>query len=81
MVVTEQFLHSLFSFIDSLYFEEKVISPDEAEDLIKVVSWIIDKSLNESNIQYVIKNLRSFKPHIDEKAVNSVINQFRILCG
>lgn len=81
MVIKEEFLHSLFSFIDSLYFKEKIISPDEAEDLIKVVSWIIDKSLNESNIQYVIKNLRSFKAHIDEKAVNSVINQFRILCG
>lgn len=81
MLVTEEYLYSLFSFIDSLYFTEKLITPDEAEDLSKTVSWIIDKSLNESNIQYVIKNLRSYKNHIDEKAVNSVINQFRILCG
>lgn len=33
-------LNSLFSFIDFLYYKEQKITSEEAEDLIKTISWI-----------------------------------------
>lgn len=81
MIVTEDIINQLLREIDVLYFEEKLITPQQADDLSDSVKWILGKSLNESNISYVIDTLRSFKKIMNQDAVSSVIKSFRRICG
>lgn len=81
MTVTDDMLNPLLRELDVMYFEEKVLTADEADDLTKCIVWIIGRNLNESNIQYVVESLRGFKTVIKEQTVNKVIKNFRALCG
>ena len=63
-----------------MYIESK-LKVNEAEDLSDCINWIKNKSLNESNINYVIENLRSYKKFISKEHVCKVINEFRKICG
>lgn len=81
MIVTEDIINQLLREIDVLYFEERLITPQQADDLSDSVKWILGKSLNESNISYVIDTLRSFKKTMSQDAVSSVIKSFRRICG
>ena len=81
MIVTEDIINQLLREIDVLYFEERLITPQQADDLSDSVKWILGKSLNESNISYVIDTLRSFKKTMSQDAVSSVIKSFRKICG
>lgn len=81
MIVTEDIINQLLREIDVLYFEERLITPQQADDLSGSVKWILGKSLNESNISYVIDTLRSFKKIMNQDAVSSVIKSFRRICG
>jgi hypothetical protein len=81
MIVTEDIINQLLREIDVLYFEERLITPQQADDLSDSVKWILGKSLNESNISYVIDTLRSFKKIMNQDAVSSVIKSFRRICG
>lgn len=81
MIVDESLLNPLLREIDVMYYSEGVLKADEADDLTKCVVWLIGKSLNESNIQFVVESLRGYKTVIDERLVNRVIKNFRALCG
>lgn len=81
MIVDESLLNPLLREIDVMYYSEGVLKADEADDLTKCVVWIIGKSLNESNIQFVVESLRGFKSVINERTVNRVIKNFKSLCG
>lgn len=81
MTVTDDMLNPLLRELDVMYYEEKVLTADEADDLTKCIVWIIGRSLNESNIQYVVESLRGFKTVIKEQTVSRVIKNFRALCG
>jgi len=81
MIVTDELLHPLLREIDAYYYTDKVITPQEADDLITAVTWIVGKEKLESNIQQVIRELRGLKTVIDEKTVSKVINGFRKICG
>ena len=61
MIATEEMLWPLLRDVDSLYYKEKILKSDEAEDIVKFIMWIIGKNLSETNIQHVIANLRSYK--------------------
>lgn len=80
MIVSEAIINTLLREIDMLYIEGQ-LSVSDAEDLSTCVSWIIGKSLNESNVQYVINNLRGFKSVMDVTVVSRVINSFRSTLG
>ncbi|MBP6739558.1 MAG: hypothetical protein KA146_06185 [Leptospiraceae bacterium] len=81
MIVTEDIINQLLREIDTLYFQDGLISSDQADDLSDSVKWILGKSLNESNVSYVIETLRSYKKTMNENAVSSVIKSFRKICG
>ena len=81
MIVTEDIINQLLREIDTLYFQDGLISSDQADDLSDSVKWILGKSLNESNVSYVIETLRSYKKTMNENAVSSVIKSFRRICG
>ena len=76
-----QKIDELCSYIDSLYYKEKLISSQEAEDLIQIISWIKNRGFEETNIQYTIKELRNCKDVINDKVVSSIVNKFRKACG
>jgi hypothetical protein len=81
MIVTEDIINQILREIDVMYYSESVITAEEAEDLCECVIWIVGKSLNESNIQYVVGSLRGFKSVIDEKEVSRVIKTFKKILG
>ncbi|MBK8399459.1 MAG: hypothetical protein IPL26_29985 [Leptospiraceae bacterium] len=81
MIVDESIINQIIREIDTLYYQEQTISSEDADDLQKSVQWIIGKSLNESNVSYVIELLRSFKKTMNEQAVSSIIKSFRRICG
>lgn len=81
MIVTEDIINQLLREIDVFYFQDSLITSDQADDLSDSVKWILGKSLNESNISYVIKTLRSYKKTMNQDAVSSVIKSFRRICG
>lgn len=81
MIVTEEIINQLLREIDVLYFTEQKITPQQADDLSESVKWILGKSLNESNVSYVIETLRSFKRTMNGDAVSSIIKSFRRVCG
>lgn len=76
-----QKIEELCSYIDFLYYKEGILNSEEAEELTQIILWIKKESLNEINIQYVIKQLRNCKENIDEKPISSIINKFRKACG
>lgn len=80
MIVNESILNQIFRSIEALYIDSKLSSID-ADDLSTSVKWIENKSLNESNISYVIESLRSFKSEQNKESVCKVINEFRKVCG
>ena len=57
------------------------ISVSDADDLTSTVTWIIGKSLNESNVSHVVNQLRGFKNFINETSVAIVIKNFKKICG
>ncbi len=81
MIVSEEIINQLLREIDVFFFTEQTITSDQADDLQKSVSWIVGKSLNESNISYVIETLRSYKKTMNKNAVSSIIKSFRRVCG
>lgn len=80
MIIDESVINPLLREIDVMYIEGSLKST-EAEDLSDCIIWIVNKPLNESNISYVIENLRSYKKIISKEIVCKVINQFRKICG
>lgn len=80
MIVTENIINPLLRDIDLMYISG-IISASNADDLSKVVSWIVGKSLNESNVNHVVNELRGFKHFIEKKSVSSVIKNFKKICG
>lgn len=80
MIIQEGHINPILRSIDLLYIE-RVINADEAQDLSDCITWIIGKSLNESNINYVVKSLRGLKNVMDEKEVSIIIKKFKSLCG
>lgn len=80
MIINESVINPLLREIDVMYIEGEIKS-NEAEDLSDCIIWIVNKSLNESNISYVIESLRSYKKFISKEHVCKVINQFRKICG
>ncbi len=81
MIVTEDIINQLLREIDVFYFQDSLITSDQADDLSESVKWILGKSLNESNISYVIETLRSYKKTMNQDAVSSIIKSFRRICG
>lgn len=81
MVANEELLNPILRELDVMYYENKIITADEAEDLSNCLLWIIGKNLNESNVQHVVNQLRGFKNYIDESAVSKVIKNFKAICG
>lgn len=81
MLVSEELINEILREIDDFYFTKKEIKSSDAQDLSIAVSWIEGKSLNESNISYVIESLRQYKKTMNKKAVSSIINSFRKICG
>ena len=81
MIVTEDIINQLLREIDVFYFQDNLITSDQADDLSEGVKWILGKSLNESNVSYVIETLRSYKKTMNENAVSNVIKSFRKICG
>ena len=81
MIATEEMLWPLLRDVDSLYYKEKILKPDEAEDIVKFITWIIGKNLSETNIQHVIANLRSYKKIVDAGIMSKLIKQFIQVCG
>ena len=57
MIVSEELINTILREIDVMY-SEGTLKIDDADDLSKAVSWINGKSLNESNVSYVIECLR-----------------------
>lgn len=80
MIIDESVINPLLREIDVMYIEGK-LKVNEAEDLSDCINWIKNKSLNESNINYVIENLRSYKKVMNKDIVCKIINQFRKICG
>lgn len=80
MIVEESILNPVLRSIDVMYMSNE-LSVNDAEDLSESVLWIKGKSLNESNISYVIDTLRSFKNDTNKENVSKVINEFRKTCG
>lgn len=81
MIVTEDIINQLLREIDVPYCEERLITPQQADDLSESVKWILGKSLNESNISYVIDTLRSYKKIMNQEAVSRITKSFRKICG
>ncbi len=81
MIATEEMLWPLLRDVDSLYYKEKILKSDEAEDIVKFIMWIIGKNLSETNIQHVIANLRSYKKIVDAGIMSKLIKQFIQVCG
>lgn len=81
MIATEEMLWPLLRDVDSLYYKEKILKSDEAEDIVKFITWIIGKNLSETNIQHVIANLRSYKKIVDAGIISKLIKQFIQVCG
>lgn len=80
MIIDESVINPLLREIDVMYIEGK-LKVNEAEDLSDCINWIKNKSLNESNINYVIDSLRSYKKVMNKDIVCKIINQFRKICG
>lgn len=80
MIIDESVINPLLREIDVMYIEGK-LKVNEAEDLSDCINWIKNKSLNESNISYVIDSLRSYKKVMNKDIVCKIINQFRKICG
>lgn len=80
MIVNESLINPVLRTIDVFYMNSK-LSLSDAEDLSESITWLNNKSLNESNISYVIDTLRSFKNDSNKENVSKVINEFRKTCG
>lgn len=80
MIIDESVINPLLREIDVMYINGEV-SSSEADDLSECIVWIKGKSLNESNISYVIDSLRSYKKVMNKDIVCKIINQFRKICG
>lgn len=81
MLATEDMLAPMLRKIDSMYYREHLLKSDEAEDIVKFVSWIIGESLTETNIQHVVANLHSYKNVVDSHIMSALIKQFIQICG
>lgn len=81
MQVTEEMLAPLLRQIDSMYYKEHLLKSDEAEDIVRFVSWLIGESLTETNIQHVVANLRFYKNIVDAEIMSKLIKQFIQICG
>ena len=79
MIVNESLINPVLRTIDVFYMNSK-LSLSDAEDLSESITWLNNKSLNESNISYVIDTLRSFKNDSNKENVSKVINEFRKTC-
>ncbi len=64
-----------------MYYKEHLLKSDEAEDIVRFVSWLIGESLTETNIQHVVANLRSYKNIVDAEIMSKLIKQFIQICG
>ncbi len=80
MIITEDLINSILREIDVLYSEGN-IKADEADDLTNSVTWLIGKSLNESNISFTINTLRGYKKYMNENSVTKIINSIRKTLG
>lgn len=80
MIVEDSTINPILRIID-VYYIDGLIGVSEAEDLSESIIWIVNKSLNESNVNYVIDTLRSYKKVMDKEIVCKVINEFRKICG
>lgn len=80
MIIDESVINPILRDIDVIYINGEV-SSSEADDLSECIVWIKGKSLNESNISYVIDSLRSYKKVMNKDIVCKIINQFRKICG
>lgn len=80
MIVSEELINTILREIDVMY-SEGTLKIDDADDLSKAVSWINGKSLNESNVSYVIECLRGYKKFMNSDAVTRIINLCRKTFG
>ena len=76
MIIEDCHVNAILRSIDLLYIQGR-IGISDADDLTTCVIWLVGKSMNESNIQYAINNLRGYKSVMDDKSVSSVINSIR----
>ncbi|HMV42106.1 MAG TPA: hypothetical protein PK079_00660 [Leptospiraceae bacterium] len=80
MIVSEDLINGILREIDVMY-SEGLLKIDDADDLSKSVGWINGKSLNESNVSYVIECLRGYKKFMNAEAVTRIINLCRKTFG
>ena len=69
-------LYPVLSRIDELFYKDKLISAEEAEDLSENIMWINGKQMNDANINFVVNKLRGYKKFMDRQAVSIVIKCF-----